>query len=64
MLCSSPVTSISLQSSLLLNGNPVTTAYDDTQGIDHAGITNLAGCQAGTWNTGASAFITFPPGTS
>jgi hypothetical protein len=60
--CSSPVTSISMQSSLLLNGIPVTTAYDDTQGIDHAHTTNLAGCQAGTWNTGASAFITFPPG--
>jgi hypothetical protein len=60
--CDHPVTAISMQSSLLLNGNPVTTTTDVTQGRDHAATSNLAGCQAGVWNTGASAVITFPSG--
>jgi hypothetical protein len=60
--CDQPVTAISMQSSLLLNGNPVTTTTDFTQGQNHAMTSNLAGCQAGVWNTGASAFITLPPG--
>jgi len=62
VLCDHPVTSVSMQSSLLLNGIPLTTTWDDTHGLDHAGTSNLAGCQAGLWNTGASAFVTFPPG--
>jgi hypothetical protein len=60
--CTSPVSSIALQESLLWNGNAVGQDSGTTQGKDGAATLAGAACQAGTWTNTASAFITFPPG--
>jgi hypothetical protein len=60
--CTSPVSSISMQESLLWNGNVVGSDSTLTQLKDGAATLAGAACQAGTWTNTASAFITFPPG--
>jgi hypothetical protein len=60
--CTRPVSSISLQESVLWNGNAVGSDFTLTQLKDGAATLAGAACQAGTWTNTASAFITFPPG--
>ena len=60
--CTSPVSSISLSESVLWNGNAVGSDSTLTQLKDGAATLAGAACQAGTWTSTASAFITFPPG--
>jgi hypothetical protein len=60
--CTSPVSSISMQESVLWNGNVVGSDSTLTQLKDGAATLAGAACQAGTWASTASAFITFPPG--
>ena len=60
--CTSPVSSISMQESLLWNGNAVGSDSTLTQLKDGAATLAGAACQAGTWTNTASAFITFPIG--
>ena len=60
--CTSPVSSISMSESLLWNGNVVGSDSTLTQLKDGAATLAGAACQAGTWTSTASAFITFPIG--